>query len=71
MLRKMRQTEFFENFEYSNNSLIINTLYLNPLFLISSTTLEPLIFKFMFKHSSKATNYILLNILPGLNSLLF
>ena len=67
----MRRTQFFDDFEHSDNFLIINTLYSNFLFLSSNTTLKSLIFKFMSKHSFKAVNYILLNISPGLNCLLF
>ena len=69
--QKMLRMQFFEYFVCSDNLLIINVLRLNSPFLYPNTTLELLTFKFLFKHSSIAANYTLLNILLGLHSPLF
>ncbi len=66
----MRRAQFFEIFEYSDNLLIINFLHLNQLFLSPDTTLESLIFKFLFRHFSKAVDYTFLNISPCSHCLL-
>ena len=58
----MRRTQFFEKFVYSDNILITNDLFLNLPFLPSNILKNPLSFKFLFKNSSKARIYTLLNI---------
>ena len=65
----MRQTQFFEKFVYSDNTLITNILCLNLPFLPSKILKNPLTFKFLFKHSSKARSYTLLNISTEANCL--
>ena len=50
----MRWAQFFDNFEYSDNLLIINILQINLSFLPSNSLKNPLTFKFLFKHFSKA-----------------
>ena len=67
----MRRTQFFEHFEYSDNPLITNALYLNPPFSILNTSSKSFTFKFLYRCSSKAENYTFLNILFVPHSLLF
>ena len=62
MLKKMRRTQFFDGFVYSDNLLIISILCVNLPFSPSSTLKNTLTFKFLFRHSSKTVNYTLLNI---------
>ena len=65
----MCRTHFSEYFEYSDNILIINMLQLNPPFLSSNTLKNPPTFRFLFRYSSYAINYTLLNISTEANSL--
>ena len=69
MLKKTRRTQFFEKSEYLSNLLIINVLYINPPFPLSNAFKNLLTFKFLFRHSSQAENYTLLNISTEANSL--
>ena len=48
MLIKMHRTQFFGNFVYSDNLLIINVLRLNLAFSYSNATKKTLTFKFLF-----------------------
>ncbi len=69
MLKKTCWTQIFETSEYSDNLLTINML--QPKLLLSplNVTQNPLTFKFLFRHSSKAAIYTLLNILSEVHSL--
>ncbi len=69
MLKKTCQTQFFDKSECFSNMLTINILQLNSSFPPSNVLKNPLIFRFLSVHSSKATNYTLLNILTGLRCL--
>ena len=62
----MRWTQFFEKFVCSDNLLIINILHLNSSFFSSNAPSNPLIFRFLFRHSSNTYVYTLLNILAVL-----
>ena len=69
MLKKRAGRNFFEKSEYFSNLLNINMLQLNSPFPPSNVLKNPLTFKLLFKHSFKAVNYILLNILTRLRCL--
>ena len=61
--------QFFENFEYSDNLLIINILQSNPSFSLPNTLPNSLTFKFLFRHTFETGIYTLLNILSEAHSL--
>ena len=68
-LQKMRWTQFFEDFLYSDNLLIISLLQQIPPFCHSNATSNPLVFRFLFRCFFKAMNYTLLNISTEVHSL--
>ncbi len=65
----MCRTQIFDRFVYSDNLLIINTLRFNLAFSSSNATKNPLTFKFLFRHTFSAVNYIFLNISTEVNCL--
>ncbi len=61
--------QFFENFEYSDNLLIINILQSKTSFSPSNALKNSLAFKILFRLIAKAVNYTLLNTPSGANCL--
>ena len=61
--------QFFENFEYSDNLLIINILQSKTSFSLSNALKNSLAFKILFRLIAKAVNYTLLNTPSGANCL--
>ncbi len=60
-LKKMRWTQFFDNFEYFGNLLIINMLYLFSAFTPPNATFFLLTFQSLFRHFFQITDYTLVN----------
>ncbi len=68
-LKKTCRRQFFNNSEYPDNLLIINILHIIPPVFLSNATKKTLTSKFLFRHTFKAENYILLNISAEANCL--
>ena len=71
MLKKLRQTQFFEHFVYSGNRLTLNVLCITLSFLSPKVIKNPFNFQFLFRRTSKTVNYTLLNISAELRRLFF
>ena len=68
-LKKTHRMQFFENFEYSDNLLVINILQSKPSFSPSIALKNSLAFKILFRLIARAVNYTLLNTPSGANCL--